>query len=93
MVNKKLRFKDFFLIAEAGINHNGSLNKAYKLVDQAKISGATAVKFQTYKTEKRVKKNNPAFNILKKCELNYDSFLKLKNYCDKKKEINNWLKI
>ncbi len=87
MVNKKLRFKDFFLIAEAGINHNGSLNKAYKLVDQAKISGATAVKFQTYKTEKRVKKNNPAFNILKKCELNYDSFLKLKNYCDKKKII------
>ena len=84
---KKLKFKDFFLIAEAGINHNGNLEKAFKLVDEAKKSGATAIKFQTYKTEKRVKRNNPAFDILKKCELSYDNFLKLKNYCDKKKII------
>jgi len=87
MVEKKLKFKDFFLIAEAGINHNGDLKKAFRLVDEAKKSGATAIKFQTYKTEKRVKRNNPAFDILKNCELNYDSFLKLKNYCDKKKII------
>ena len=87
MVKKKLIYKDFFLIAEAGINHNGDLQKAYKLIDKAKISGATAIKFQTYKTEKRVKKNNPAFKILKKCELNYDSFFKIKKYCDKKKII------
>ena len=52
MVKKKLIYKDFFLIAEAGINHNGDLQKAYKLIDKAKISGATAIKFQTYKTEK-----------------------------------------
>jgi len=87
MVNKKLQFKKFFLIAEAGINHNGSLKKAYQLVDQAKKSGASAIKFQTYTTEKRVKKNNPAFNILKKCELSYDNFLRLKTYSDKKKII------
>ncbi len=81
----KLKFDDFFLIAEAGINHNGNLKKAFKLVDSAKISGASAIKFQTYKTEKRVRKDNPVFNILKKCELSFDDFVKLKKYCDKKK--------
>jgi N,N'-diacetyllegionaminate synthase len=85
MVEKKLKFKDFFLIAEAGINHNGNLKKAFRLVDEAKKSGASAIKFQTYTTEKRVKKDSPIFKILKKCELNYDNFLELKNYCDKKK--------
>ena len=39
-----------FLIAEAGINHNGELKTALKLVDAAKNSGADAIKFQTYKT-------------------------------------------
>ena len=42
--------KKHFLIAEAGINHNGSLKSALKLVDVAKKSGADAIKFQTYKT-------------------------------------------
>ena len=45
-----------FLIAEAGINHNGDLKKAFKLIDEAKKAGADAIKFQTYITEKRVKK-------------------------------------
>tara|TARA_B100001059_G_C17829413_1_gene583575 strand:+ start:632 stop:1459 length:828 start_codon:yes stop_codon:yes gene_type:complete len=84
MVIEKLKKNGFFLIAEAGINHGGSVNKAIKLVDKAKKSGATAIKFQTYKTEKRVKKNNPAFKILKKCELKFDDFEKIKNYCNKK---------
>ena len=86
-LSKNLKFKDFFLIAEAGINHNGSLKKAFRLVDEAKKSGASAIKFQTYKTEKRVNKNNPVFEILKKCELSFLEFKKLKNYCDKKKII------
>ena len=85
--NRNLKFKNFFLIAEAGINHNGSLKKAFRLVDEAKRSGASAIKFQTYKTEKRVKKNNPVFKILKKCELSFSQFEKLKKYCDKKKII------
>ena len=46
-----------FLIAEAGINHNGNIKTALKLVDTAKKSGADAIKFQTYITEKRIKKN------------------------------------
>ncbi len=87
MVINKSSKESCFLIAEAGINHNGDINKAIRLVDKAKISGASAIKFQTYKTEKRVKKNNPAFKILKKCELTYSDFEKIKNYCLKKKII------
>ena len=50
-----------FLIAEVGINHGGNLSKAFKLVDDAKKSGADAIKFQTYQTEKRVKKEDLPF--------------------------------
>ncbi len=73
-----------FLIAEIGINHGGSLSQAKKLIDKAKLAGADAVKFQTYKSERRVSKKSPIFNILKKCELSYDDFYKLKKYSDKK---------
>ena len=43
-----------FIIAEAGVNHNGSLKKALKLIDVAASVGANAVKFQTFKTENLV---------------------------------------
>ena len=75
-----------FLIAEAGINHNGNLETALKLVDTAKKSGADAVKFQTYITEKRInKKYDKIFRILKKCELSFKNFEIINNYCKKKK--------
>ena len=45
-----------FIIAEVGINHNGSFENAIKLIDEAHKSGASSVKFQTYITEKRLKK-------------------------------------
>ena len=74
-----------FIIAEIGINHNGDFYKAKKLIDAAKRAGADAVKFQTYITEKRVQKNSPIFNILKKCELSFKEFYLLKKYAQNKK--------
>ena len=58
-----------FIIAEIGINHNGNLSTAIDLIKSAKETGASAAKLQTYITDKRVKKDNPAYEILKKCEL------------------------
>ena len=72
------------IIAEIGINHNGSLRVAKKLIDSAVRAGVDAVKFQTYITEKRVKKDSSIFNILKKCELTFEDFRKLNNYSKKK---------
>ena len=81
----KLKNNKTFIIAEIGINHNGSLPLAFKLINSAKRAGADAVKFQTYITEERAPKNSPIFNILKKCELSFEDFKKIKIYCDKKK--------
>lgn len=84
-----------FIIAEAGVNHNGDINIAKQLVDKAANSGVDAIKFQTYKTEKLVtgyadmanyQKNNigkvdSQFNMLKKLELTYENFIELQKYC------------
>ena len=51
-----------FIIAEAGVNHNGSLSKAFKLVDEAKKVGANSIKFQTFSAENLVLKNSPKAN-------------------------------
>lgn len=88
-----------FIIAEAGINHNGKLSIAKKLVDAAVHAGADAVKFQTFKAEgvvtddvdiasyakKNIKKNLTQLQMIKHYELPYESFRELKKYCDKKK--------
>tara|TARA_B100000780_G_scaffold229515_1_gene169129 strand:- start:277 stop:1104 length:828 start_codon:yes stop_codon:yes gene_type:complete len=88
MVANSLFKKKSFLIAEAGINHNGNLKTALKLVDTAKKNGADAIKFQTYITEKRVpKKYLKIFNILKKCQLPFEKFDIINNYCKEKKII------
>jgi sialic acid synthase SpsE len=58
-----------YIVAEAGINHNGDLSLAKELVTAAKDAGADAVKFQTYETEKRVDKDSDLFDILDQCEL------------------------
>ncbi len=56
-------FKRTFLIAEIGVNHDGRINKAIKLIDVAKKSGADAVKFQTYVTEKLSTKKHKKLKI------------------------------
>lgn len=73
-----------YIIAEIGLNHGGDLEVAKKLIESAAKTGADAVKFQTYKTEKRVKKDSPIFDILKKCELPFENFDELKEFSEQK---------
>ena len=87
------------IIAEAGVNHNGKLKLAYKLVDVAKNCGANFVKFQTSIPELHISKfakkanyqikNNlkieTQLEMAKKITLTYKQFRKVKRYCQKKK--------
>lgn len=73
-----------YIIAEVGINHGGDIELAKKLISSAAKSGADAVKFQTYLTEKRCPPNKPeVFAILKRCELPFGAFKTLKQHADK----------
>lgn len=87
-----------FIVAEAGVNHNGDIKLAKYLIDVAAKSGADAVKFQTYKTEELVTMNAPQpkyqkrnsraanqFEMLQRLELSESEFRELFNYCDRKK--------
>ena len=58
--------KKVYIIAEIGINHNGRINTAKKLINIAKNAGANAVKFQTYITEKLISKNEELMPYQKK---------------------------
>ena len=70
-----------YIIAEIGINHGGDLDTAIKLIDSAAKTGCDAVKFQTYLTEQRAPKGNrEVFDVLKKCELPFSDFEKLKDH-------------
>ena len=85
-----------FIIAEAGVNHNGNLAFAKKLIDAAKEAGADAVKFQTFQTEQVITKSaqkaayqqittgeqESQYDMVKKLELTFDEFNSLKEYCD-----------
>ena len=87
-----------YIIAEAGVNHNGKLDLALKLCDAAKEAGVDAIKFQTWKTENIVTKtaelasyqeNNISdkkksqFQMLKELELSYSDFEKINASCHK----------
>ena len=91
--------KSVYIIAEAGVNHNGNINIAKDLIDKAKDVGADAVKFQSYKANKLANVNTPKVNyqkfnaiksdethleMLQKYELSEVDHINLKNYCDKK---------
>ncbi len=90
-----------FIIAEAGVNHNGSIDFAKKLIDVAVNAGANAIKFQTFKAKnisikkarkamyqiKTTDKNETQFDMLKRLELNIDAHKELITYCKNKKII------
>ena len=87
-----------FIIAEAGVNHNGSVDLAKQLIDVAANSGANAVKFQSFKAENLVAKNTQKaeyqkqttnasesqFDMLKKLELDMETHKELIAYCQEK---------
>lgn len=95
----KVMDKGIFIIAEAGVNHNGDINIAKRLVDAASESRADAVKFQTFIGEKfisskaekaeyqkkTVGETGSQLDMIKKLELPQDAFRVLKEYCEKKK--------
>lgn len=85
-----------YIIAEAGVNHNGDLDLALRLCDEAKRAGVDAVKFQTWKTEKIVtastqlasyqemniqQSSSSQYEMLKKLELSYEQFRIIQAYC------------
>jgi N,N'-diacetyllegionaminate synthase len=70
--------KDILVIAEIGNNHEGKVDVAEKLIHEAALAGAGAVKFQTYRTELYVgKKDQARFNRLKSFELKPEEFERL----------------
>lgn len=87
-----------FIIAEAGVNHNGNIDLAKKLIDVAYNAGVDAVKFQTFKAENLVSKNaqkaayqkeltddeESQFEMIKKLELDVDTHKELISYCQDK---------
>ncbi len=87
-------FEDkIYIIAEAGVNHNGDINLAKKLIDAGKAAGVDCVKFQTWKTEALLTADAPKanyqiendgegsqFEMLKKLELSYADFKELQAY-------------
>ena len=86
-----------YIIAEAGVNHNGDINLAYQLVDAAKAAGVDCIKFQTFKSENLVSHtaqkaeyqkaatgDSSQQDMLKQLELSFDEFVSLKEYCDRK---------
>lgn len=85
-----------YIIAEAGVNHNGSFDLACELVGAAKEAGVDCIKFQTFKSrnlvshlaqkaeyQKKITGDGSQVDMLKKLELSYEEFLALKEQCDK----------
>ncbi|WP_415313776.1 N-acetylneuraminate synthase family protein [Candidatus Pelagibacter sp. Uisw_106] len=88
--------KSPLIIPEVGINHEGSIQKAFRLIDSAKNSGAEIIKFQCHITDKEMIKtadkpgkisNETLWDIVKRCELTMEEEYKIKKYAEKNKLI------
>lgn len=92
--------KKVIIIAEAGVNHNGDILLAKKLIDVAAEAGVDFVKFQTFKADKLVSReakkatyqsknindgDDSQYNMLKKLELSHEDHLDLISYCKEKR--------
>lgn len=94
-------FDRTFIIAEAGVNHNGNINLAKQMIDVASESGVDAVKFQSFKTENLILRNiekapyqkktsnseESQYDMLKRLELTKEQTIELIDYCKKKELI------
>ena len=92
-----MTFTNVYIIAEAGVNHNGDTEMAFKLIDEAAEAGANAIKFQTFKADKIVTKKaekalyqknttdekESHYQMLKNLEITKEDHFILKNYCKK----------
>lgn len=88
--------KPAFIIAEAGVNHNGNIELAKRLIESAKQCGADAVKFQTFQAEKVVTRAavqadyqiqntgriESQYEMIKRLEISFEQHVKLLNYCN-----------
>lgn len=91
--------KPIIIIAEAGVNHNGDINLAYRLIDEAAKAGVDYIKFQTFITDLIVDKSAKRadyqisnsledisqYEMIKRLELSFEDFHKIKEYCKKTK--------
>ena len=90
-----MKSNNVFIIAEAGVNHNGSIEIAKKLIDVAVEAGVDAVKFQTFTAEALVSRKTPKveyqklttnkdeshFDMIKSLEFKRDDHLPIISYC------------
>ena len=97
-IMKKIGKGKCYIIAEAGVNHNGNIQLAKRMIDVATKAGVDAIKFQTFKAEDLVTRNadmaeyqtkntgkkENQYEMLKKLELDYEEFTELKSYCEQK---------
>ena len=96
MFSNKFHSESMFIIAEIGVNHNGSIELAKKMIKSASECGVDAVKFQTFNSENLVTENaktatyqerntneNSQLEMLKKLELSFEDFKQLKDYASK----------
>jgi len=88
-----------FIMAEAGLNHNGDLERAFEMIKIAKNSGTTAIKFQTFSANEIVLDKNlvytyqnqgsnitePLYDILHRCEFSKNEWQSIKNKCEEHK--------